>query len=63
MTTIELTDDERHWIAVSLENSIASAERLERDGDLDDQLDAGLLLNRYRALQVKFPPPDAIHLT
>lgn len=59
---IELTDEQAHWVAVAIENSKASAERLAQSPDVDDQLDAGLLINRYTELEGIFPPPS-IELT
>jgi len=52
-----LTDDEAHWIAVAIEASKDFADRLAKSTDLGDQLDAGLLVQKYTELQKRFPPP------
>ncbi len=50
--TFTVTDDQLHWLQVALDNSLDSARRLMGEGnDLDDQLDGGLLVNRYTELQ------------
>lgn len=56
MPLIDLTDDEFYWVTVAIENSKDHAERLAKSEDIDDQLDAGLLIQRYTGLQEKFPP-------
>lgn len=58
MSDMTLTDDEIYWISVALENSLESARRIAESDNLDDQLDAGLLIQRYTQLQEKFPPPE-----
>lgn len=56
MPNIELTDDEFYWVCVAIENCKGGAERISQSDDIDDQLDAGLLINRWDTLQEKFPP-------
>lgn len=54
---IELTDDQVHWVAVAIAHSLENARRIAESDDVDDQLDAGLLINRYTELQSIFPEP------
>ena len=62
MHTINLTDDQLHWLQVALDNSLESARRIAESSDLDDQLDAGLLIQRYTELQevIGEPPPISL---
>ena len=60
MITITLTDDQLHWLQVALENSMESARRLAESPNLDDQLDAGLLINRYLELTSIIGEPPMI---
>lgn len=60
MNHITMTDDQLHWLQVALENSLNGAQRLAESPDLDDQLDAGLLIQRYTELQRIIGEPPLI---
>lgn len=60
MNQLIFTDDQLHWLQVALENSLESARRLASSDDVDDQLDAGLLVQRYTELQTIVGEPPLI---
>lgn len=60
MPFVELSDEEARWIGVAIANCKESAKRLARDpfSDIDDQLDAGKLIQVWTLLEEKFPEPE-----
>ena len=57
MALHDLTEDEEHWIGVAIEQCLVSAQTLAESDSIDDQLDAGLLVQKYTELNRKFPAP------
>ena len=60
MPLYDLTEDEAEWVGIAIENCLESAKLVMDNEDEDplDRVDAGLLVQKYTALQEKFPAPE-----